>query len=71
MVLVQLLNHRPRVSSEYAYPDLTLLEILGNLHLANSHKAVVPFIIFLNDIADFAAEEFVHSIKTAGHGGKF
>jgi hypothetical protein len=29
----------------------------------------MPFVILLNDIADLTAEQFVDSIKAAGHGG--
>jgi hypothetical protein len=68
MILVELGDHGVCLPTEHADPNLALLEVLSDFDIADGHKSVVPFIIFLNDIADFTAEEFVDSIETAGHG---
>ena len=66
--LVELLHDGLGGATEDADPDLRFLEILSDLDIGHGHEFAVPFVILLDDGSDFTAEEFVDSIKAAGHG---
>jgi hypothetical protein len=67
VVTVKFVDDRAGVAAEYAGPDFAFFEVLCDFHFGDSHEFAVPLVIFLDDVADFAAEQFVDSIKTAGH----
>ena len=65
MILVELIDHRASFTAKHADPDLALFQVLSHLHFADRHQTVVPFIILLDHIADFTAEEFIDTIEAA------
>ncbi len=67
---IELLDDRFGRAADDADPDLALFQILRYLHRADGDKLSLPFVVMLDNRADFTAKQFVNSINTAGHGKK-